>query len=60
MKKILLIIPSYNEEKNIIKIKKEIDDYNKVNKVKYDYIFINDCSTDSSNEIFKKNFVTNV
>ena len=41
-KKILLIIPAYNEEENIIKTCKSIDEYNKKNELKLDYVVIND------------------
>lgn len=58
--KILLIIPSYNEEKNILKVYNEINNYNKQNKLKYDYIFINDCSTDKSETIFKENNINHI
>lgn len=58
--KILLIIPSYNEEKNILKVYNEINTYNKQNKIKYDYIFINDCSTDNSETIFKENNINHI
>ncbi len=58
--KILLIIPSYNEEKNILKVYNEINNYNKQNKIKYDYIFINDCSTDKSEKIFKENNINHI
>ena len=58
--KILLIIPSYNEEKNILKVYNEINTYNKQNKIKYDYIFINDCSTDKSETIFKENNINHI
>lgn len=58
--KILLIIPSYNEEKNILKVYNEINKYYKNNKIKYDYIFINDCSTDKSEKIFKKNNINHI
>lgn len=58
--KILLIIPSYNEEKNIINVYNVIKNYNKNNKQKYDYIFINDCSTDASEKIFKENKINNI
>lgn len=58
--KILLIIPSYNEEKNILKVYNEINNYNKQNKLKYDYIFINDCSTDKSEKIFKENNINHI
>ncbi len=51
MMKILLIIPSYNEEENILKV------YNQIKKSnhKIDYVFVNDGSTDNSLKIFKKN-----
>ena len=52
--KVLLIIPSYNEEKNILNLKKQIDKY------KYDYVFINDCSTDNSINIFEENKLNHV
>lgn len=58
--KILLIIPSYNEEKNILKVYNEINTYNKQNKIKYDYIFINDCSTDKSEKILKENNINHI
>ena len=58
--KVLLIIPSYNEEKNILNVKKEIDEYNKNNKLKYDYVFINDFSTDLSEQIFKDNKINSI
>lgn len=51
--KILVIIPAYNEEKNIVRtvenLKKECPDI--------DYVVINDCSKDSTEEVLKqKNF----
>lgn len=58
--RVLLIVPSYNEEKNILNVKKEIDNYNSKNKIKYDYIFINDCSKDSSNKIFEENNLNHI
>lgn len=55
MKKILLIIPAYNEEKNILKIFKEIEQYNKRNKLNYDMIVINDGSSDKTSKICHDN-----
>ena len=55
MKKILLIIPAYNEEENILKTYKTILDYNKKNKTNYDVIVINDGSKDKTSEICHKN-----
>lgn len=53
--KILLIIPAYNEEENILKTYSSIQDYNKKNKVNYDVIVINDCSTDNTSFICHQN-----
>lgn len=54
-KKILLIIPAYNEEDNILKTYNNIIIYNKENNTNYDVIVINDCSTDSTKEICYQN-----
>lgn len=48
MKK-LIIVPAYNEELNISKIKKELDTFAS----DYDYVVINDCSTDNTLKICK-------
>jgi len=50
-KKILLIIPAYNEEECILKTYKKIIDYNKKNKTNYDVIIINDGSRDKTEQI---------
>lgn len=55
MKKVLIVIPAYNEEKNILRVYNSIMDYNKKNKTNYDVIVINDCSTDGTSEICHKN-----
>ena len=49
--KILLIIPAYNEEHNILKVYNDIQSYNKKNSSNYDLIIINDCSTDNTSKI---------
>lgn len=49
--RVCLIIPSYNEEDNILRVYKDI----KANAPEYDYIFINDCSTDNSKKVFAEN-----
>lgn len=54
-KKILLIIPAYNEEKVILKTVNTIIDYNKKNKTNYDYIVINDGSKDNTEKVLSKN-----
>ena len=49
--KILVVIPAYNEEKNIEKVIKEIN-----SEINYaDILVINDCSKDNTEEILKKN-----
>ncbi len=53
--KILLIIPAYNEEENILKTYQKIIDFNKKNKTKYDVIVINDGSTDETSKICHEN-----
>lgn len=55
MKKVLLVIPAYNEEENILKTYNSIVDYNKKYKTKYDVIIINDGSLDNTSEICHKN-----
>ncbi len=47
--KILIIIPAYNEEKNIVSVLKELETY----KDEYDVIVINDKSIDKTSEICK-------
>jgi len=48
--RVLIIIPAYNEETNI---KKVVDNLS-TNYPQYDYIVINDCSTDSTGEICRR------
>lgn len=55
MEKILIIIPAYNEEANILKAYNRIKTYNNKNNTKYDVIVINDCSTDRTLEICNEN-----
>jgi len=53
--KILLIIPAYNEEENILKTCKKIEEYNKTNNQNIDYIVINDGSKDNTLKILQEN-----
>ncbi len=55
MKKIILIIPAYNEEKNILNTCNEIIKYNEKNNSNYDYIVINDGSKDNTLKVLKEN-----
>ncbi len=52
--KILLIIPAYNEEENILKTCKKIEEYNKINNKNIDYIVINDGSKDNTLKIIQE------
>ena len=58
--KILLIIPSYNEEDNVLDIYNKILDYNKKKKSNYDLIVINDGSIDKTEEICIKNNIPHI
>lgn len=49
--KILVIIPAYNEEKNIENVIKNLNK----NYPQYDYVIINDCSKDNTKKILEKN-----
>lgn len=49
--KILMILPAYNEEDNILKAYNKICEYNNAHKTNYDVIVINDCSTDNTLKI---------
>ena len=53
--KVLLIIPSYNEEENVLDNYQRIINYNKKNKTNYDAIVINDGSYDRTEEICIEN-----
>lgn len=51
-KKILIIIPAYNEEKNIVKT---VDSIKKYKNIKLDYVVVNDGSTDNTKKIMQEN-----
>ena len=53
--KVLLVIPSYNQEENVLENYQRIINYNKKNKTNYDAIVINDGSVDKTEEICRKN-----
>ena len=55
-----IILPSYNEEKNIIETLKKLDRSLKINKIKkYELIFVDDGSTDNTKKIINKYIVSN-
>lgn len=54
-KKILLIIPAYNEEKSILHTCQSIWDYNAANSTNYDIIVINDGSADKTQQVLEVN-----
>ena len=58
--KILLIIPAYNEEENILKTYEMIEKYNKDNNTKYDVIVVNDGSKDRTREILEENNIPHI
>ena len=59
-KKILLIIPAYNEEKCILNTYNKIINYNKNNGTNFDVIVINDGSTDNTVNILEKNNIPHI
>lgn len=58
--KVLLIIPAYNEEKNILTVYKNICEYNKKAKTKLDVVFINDGSIDATEKILCENNINHI
>lgn len=58
--KVLLIIPAYNEEENILNTYKDIIEYNKKNRTSFDVIVINDCSTDKTKKILEDNNIPHI
>lgn len=60
MKKILIIIPAYNEEKSILNTYNEIVNYNKKHKTNYECIVINDGSKDKTEDILVDNKIPHV
>ena len=60
MKRVLLIIPAYNEEENILKTYESIIQYNKSNEMQYDVIVINDCSTDMTKQVLENNKIPHI
>lgn len=59
-KKILLIIPAFNEEKNILNVVNKINNYNNDNNTNYDIIVINDGSKDNTENILCDNNINHI
>lgn len=58
--KILLIIPAYNEQDNILNTYNTIVNYNKKNKDRYDVIVINDGSKDNTESVLIENNIPHI
>ena len=59
-KKILLIVPAYNEAEGITDNVKKIEEYQKNTPYNLDYIVINDGSTDNEEEILREHNINHV
>lgn len=59
-KKVLLVIPAYNEEDNILKTYNSILEYNKSHKTSFDMIVINDGSRDNTEIILNQNNIPHI
>lgn len=58
--KILIIIPAYNEEKNILKTYQNIINYNKKHHTSYQGLVINDGSKDGTEEVLQNNNIPHI
>lgn len=59
-KKIILVIPAYNEEKSIVSTVNTIINYNKKNNTNLDYIVINDGSKDNTKKVLEENNIKHI
>lgn len=59
-KKIILVIPAYNEEESILDTYKMVEDYNKKNKSNLDVIVINDGSKDNTKSVLEENNIPHI
>ena len=57
---VLIIIPAYNEEETILNAVNKIKKYNEEHNVNYDYVVINDGSTDKTETILRENNLNHV
>ena len=58
--KVILIIPAYNEEENILKVYNKINEYNSKNEFNLDYVVINDGSKDNTLKILRENNINHI
>lgn len=58
--KIIIVIPAYNEEENILNTYNTIVEYNRKNKTNYDVIVVNDGSKDRTEEILTENKINHI
>lgn len=58
--KVLLIIPAYNEQENVLKVYNVIKEYNENNEQELDYIFIDDGSKDNTLKILQENNLNHI
>lgn len=58
--KILIIIPAYNEQENILNTVNQIKNYNAKYGTCYDIIVINDCSKDGTQDILNQNHIPHI
>ena len=56
----ILIVPAYNEEKNILKTYQNIVNYNKINNTNYDILVINDGSHDNTELVLVENKIPHI
>ena len=49
-----VIVPIFNEEENLERVEKELNDYLKIATKKTNYLLVNDGSTDNSQEIIEQ------
>ncbi len=59
-KRVILVIPAYNEEKNILSTYQTIVEFNKKNNTNYDVIVINDGSSDKTEEVLVNNNIPHI
>ncbi|MDT2758341.1 glycosyltransferase family 2 protein [Enterococcus xiangfangensis] len=59
-KRILLIIPAYNEAEGIVEVVRIVDQYRKKTSYDLDYIVINDGSTDNEEEVLQRNNINHI